>query len=171
MAFVCLCWCKRGCWKQRSITAYSSSSLDPFVFLGSTILALLIWVSSFPLLFLGKSDSGFKSPPVLQTSIEPQVCFFVQHYWKRWWKNGLEIRWTMLNHAFQNKIQNKPFSSRGWQSPSGDLLFLGQCGQVKRIFCAWWNRWDAYGHWHAIIPLPHPHWYGLDLHNTKHAWA
>lgn len=46
---------------------------------------------------------------------------------------------------------------RGWQSPLGGVcVFLGQCGQVKRVFCAWWNRWDPYSHWHAILPLPPP---------------
>lgn len=51
-----------------------------FCVLESTILASLIWVSSFATLLLGKSDSGFKSPPDLQISIEPQLCLFVQHY-------------------------------------------------------------------------------------------
>lgn len=60
---------------------------------------------------------------------------------------------------------------RGWQSPLGDvcmcMLFLGQHGQVKRVFCVWWNRWDPYSHWHAILPLAPPHQCALHLHNTN----
>lgn len=39
--------------------------------------------------------------------------------------------------------------------PFGRRVFLlGQQGQVKRVFGAWWNRWDPCSLWHAILPLP-----------------
>lgn len=153
---VCACVCAHGCVEQRLMTVYSSSSVYPFVFLKSGC--------SFR---SHMSGCGFPPLPMpliwkgvhlnLQTSVFFRVIFSLCVTW-RWKRDGAkQLRNQVVcvkssvskanpEWAVFCKKETEPFGRR--------VFLLGQHGQVKRVFGAWWNRWDPCGHWHAILPLP-----------------